>query len=79
MRREVACARASLSVQDLLRVGGASGREGLQRTRPRREKLVRPRRAASVVGVGGGGFDVDVDADGEVTVAGAVVQGVASS
>lgn len=42
-RREVACFRVSLSVQDLLSVGGASGRDGLQRTAPRREKFERPR------------------------------------
>lgn len=28
-KRDVACVKASLSVQDLLSVGGASGREGL--------------------------------------------------
>ena len=47
-RSDVACFRASLSVQDLLRVGGASGREGLQRTAPRREKLERPRSAPTL-------------------------------
>lgn len=37
-RSEDAWTRDSLSVQDLERVGGASGREGLARTRPRWEK-----------------------------------------
>lgn len=37
-RREVHCLMASLSVHDFERVGGASGREGLRRTRPREEK-----------------------------------------
>lgn len=46
-RRESDCLRVSLSVQDLLRVGGASGREGLARTTPRWEKFERPRRALS--------------------------------
>jgi hypothetical protein len=36
--REVACLRLSLSEQDLESVGGASGREGLRRMRPRLEK-----------------------------------------
>lgn len=36
--KEVDCLRASLSVQDFERVGGASGREGLRRTMPRAEK-----------------------------------------
>lgn len=44
-RTDVPCFRASLSVQDLLSVRGASGREGLRRTEPRWEKLERPRRA----------------------------------
>lgn len=52
-RRLVACFRASLSVQDLESVGGASGREGLRRTVPREEKWPRPRR-------------VGVDEEGEV-------------
>lgn len=37
-RRERAWWRDSLSEQDLERVGGASGREGLRRTMPRWEK-----------------------------------------
>lgn len=37
-RREVLCAWASLSVQDLERVGGASCREGLRRVIPSAEK-----------------------------------------
>jgi hypothetical protein len=36
--REVTCLRDSLSEQDLESVGGASGREGLRRTRPSWEK-----------------------------------------
>lgn len=67
-RSDVACFRASLSVQDLLRVGGASGREGLQRTAPRREKLERPRSAPT-----------PSDPGSEEMVGGALVQGVASS
>jgi hypothetical protein len=34
-KRDRHCVRASLSEQDLDAVGGASGREGLRRTRPR--------------------------------------------
>lgn len=67
-RRDVACFRVSLSVQDLLRVGGASGREGLQRTAPRREKLDRPRSAPTLS-----------DPSSDEMVGGALVQGVASS
>lgn len=37
-KREVAWERVSLSEQDLERVGGASGREGLRRMMPRLEK-----------------------------------------
>jgi len=51
-RSDVACMSASLSVQDLLSVMGASGREGLQRTAPRRSKLERPRSAEDLVGFG---------------------------
>jgi len=46
-KREKAWRRASLSVQDFERVGGASGREGLRRTVPRRSKFARPRSAAA--------------------------------
>jgi hypothetical protein len=74
-RSDVACARASLSVQDLLSVGGASGREGLQRTAPRWEKLERPRRAASgLLGVG-----VCIPSWLSWIVGGGLVHGVASS
>lgn len=71
---ETACLRASLSVQDLLSVGGASGREGLQRTAPRWEKLERPLRGA-------GAFSSRLRVSGEIddTVGGGLVQGVASS
>jgi hypothetical protein len=72
-RREVACFKASLSVQDLLSVGGASGREGLHLTAPRREKLERPLRAP----VGSDEGDDGV-VDDEM-VGGADVHGVASS
>jgi hypothetical protein len=37
-RSEVDCLSVSLSEHDLERVGGASGRAGLRRTRPRAEK-----------------------------------------
>lgn len=67
-RIEVDCFNASLSVQDLLSVGGASRREGLQRTAPRREKLERPRSAPSLSG-----------SASDDTVGGALVHGVASS
>jgi hypothetical protein len=52
--REVACLRESLSEQDLESVGGASGREGLRRTTPSREKWLRPRREVAGVGREGG-------------------------
>lgn len=68
-RREVACFIVSLSEQDFERVGGASGREGLQRTAPRRSKFERPRRADGIP---------ELEVDELVTVAGGVVQGVAS-
>ena len=71
--REVACFRVSLSVQDLLSVGGASGRDGLQRTAPRREKLDRPRSAPKPSA--GGPEPVEPD----VIVGGALIHGVASS
>ena len=58
-KREVNCLRVSLSVHDFERVGGASGREGFRRTRPREEKYERPWRrgcaGSSVVTVTGGG------------------------
>ena len=66
-KSEVACFAASLSVHDLLSVGGASGREGFARTMPKSEKFERPRRAD-------GSWSV-----GEERVGGALVQGVASS
>ena len=72
---DVACLRAILSVQDLLSVGGASGREGLQRTAPRREKFERPRRAATVEVET---LDSYEDED-DVIVGGGDVHGVASS
>jgi hypothetical protein len=80
-RSEVACLRASLSVQDFDRVGRASGREGLRRRRPRWEKLLRPRRADTA-------FSIDDESELEVAlrscevadmVGGALVHGVASS
>lgn len=58
-RREVTCLRESLSEQDFESVGGASGREGLRRMRPRWEKWARPRRGRGVVGASRG------DGDGE--------------
>lgn len=67
-RSEVACFTVSLSVHDLLSVGGASGREGLHRTAPRREKLERPRNAPALSGNAS-----------DLTVGGALVHGVASS
>lgn len=78
-RMEVAWVRVSLSVQDLLRVGGASGREGLQRTAPRFPKCERPRRApipvpsCSATSMSSRSLDVDE------TMASGDVQGVASS
>lgn len=63
--------RASLSVQDFENVIGASGREGLHRTRPRWEKWERPLRAD---GTGLSGVDW-----AEETVGMGEVQGVASS
>lgn len=74
-RSEVACLRASLSVQDLLRVGGASGREGLRRTEPRWEKLERPRRADGVVA----SSNSEADDDRVDIVGGGLVHGVESS
>lgn len=75
---ETACLSASLSVQDLLRVGGASGRDGLQRTAPRRAKLERPRRA---LGFCSSGLMERSLAEmlGAETVGAALVQDVASS
>ena len=70
---DVACLSASLSVQDLLSVGGASGLDGLQRTAPRREKLERPRRAPGFSSVSPNCEEADV------MVGGALVHGVASS
>lgn len=67
-RSDDACLSVSLSVQDLLSVGGASGREGLQRTAPSREKLERPRSAPALS-----------DKASDVMVGGALVHGVASS
>lgn len=55
-----------MSEQDLESVGGASGREGLQRTAPRREKFERPRKEVAV------SFVAEM-------VGGALVHGVASS
>lgn len=72
-RIDVACFTVSLSVQDLLSVGGASGREGLQRTAPRREKLERP--LSAPVPSAGESEPLRVDE----MVGGALVQGVASS
>ena len=66
-KSEVVCFAASLSEQDLLSVGGASGREGFARTMPRREKFERPLRAE-------GSWSAV-----EARVGGALVQGVASS
>lgn len=73
-RSETACLSATLSVQDLLSVGGASGREGLQRTAPRWEKLERPLRGAA-------SFSFILVEFGEIddTVGGGLVHGVASS
>lgn len=81
--KDKACFRASLSVQDLERVGGASGREGLRRRCPRWEKLERPRRADGSGEMEDGPeergrLDVGVD-EGDDTVAGGEVQGVAST
>jgi hypothetical protein len=74
-RSEVPCLSASLSVQDLLRVGGASGREGLRRTRPRWEKLERPLSAdISLLS-----SESRSSEEGEVTMGGALVHGVESS
>jgi hypothetical protein len=67
----MACLTASLSVQDLLSVGGASGREGFARTMPKREKFDRPRSAEGSVSSTG--------IDAEERVGGALVHGVASS
>ena len=86
-RRERDCLRVSLSVQDLLRVGGASGREGLARTTPRWEKFERPRRALSpmssaespVVGPGGLGNCGGDAAVASWRVGGGLVHGVASA
>ena len=72
-RREVACFRVSLSVQDLLSVGGASGREGLQRTAPRREKLDRPRNAPAP------SMGDSEPSEADDMVGGALAHGVASS
>ena len=66
-KSEVACFTTSLSVHDLLSVGGASGREGFARTMPRREKFERPLRAE-------GSWSAV-----EERVGGALTQGVASS
>jgi hypothetical protein len=86
-RTDVPCFMASLSVQDLLSVGGASGREGLRRTEPRWEKLERPRRAeieASRLASGrlDGHSELSIftllTKDAEI-VGGALVHGVASS
>jgi hypothetical protein len=71
--RDVAWWRESLSVQDLERVGEASGREGLRRTRPRCEKLERPRRADGV------SMGEVVAAGMSDMVGGGLVHGVASS
>jgi hypothetical protein len=77
-RREVACLRASLSVQDLLSVGGASDRDGLQRTAPRWEKLARPRRADATDD--GDCSPPSIISEGNsTTVGGTLVHGVASS
>lgn len=65
---DVPCLRASLSVHDLESVGGASGREGLQRTAPSKSKFDRPRSAADVG-----------EEEGDDTVGGGEVQGVESS
>lgn len=86
-RRERDCLRVSLSVQDLLRVGGASGREGLARTTPRWEKFERPRRAlgpmsssVSPVVCPGGLSDCGDDATvASWRVGGGLVHGVASA
>jgi hypothetical protein len=67
-------------VQDLDSVGGASGREGLRRTAPRREKFARPRRGACCVSSDWGGTVGEYgDEEGDDTVGGVEVQGVASS
>lgn len=50
-RRDVHCVRASLSVHDFERVGGASGLEGFKRTAPSRPKCERPRRPVASGGV----------------------------
>lgn len=47
-------------MQDLERVGGASGREGLQRTAPRWEKWVRPLNAVGTSLFGDCGKEVVV-------------------
>jgi hypothetical protein len=65
-------------VQDLERVGGASGREGLRRTRPRAEKLERPRRADIAASVVESGLFVVSDGTADM-VGGGLVHGVASS
>lgn len=67
----MACFTASLSVQDLLSVGGASGREGFARTTPKREKLDRPRSAEA--------SPSSPECGVEERVGGVLVHGVASS
>lgn len=64
-------------MQDFEAVGGASGREGLQRTAPRWEKWERPLRAVS--GVPLVSCAVGVVGDGEDTNGTGEVHGVASS
>ena len=71
------CESASLSVQDLESVGGASGREGFRRTAPRCEKCVRPLRADMVAERGV--VEVSETEEAEETVGAGEVQGVASS